>query len=882
MIMKKSSVPLLAMLASLPAFSEEPAQATATDESASIINSAEEEVVAVGYMFKGEQAAREEQRNAKSIMNIISADGIGKLPDRNAAEAVQRIPGVSIERDQGEGRFVAVRGLPSQWNSTSINGNRLPTAEEETTSRATAFDFFPTEMIKSVRVSKAITPDMEGDSIGGNVDFETKTAPQERVLDITLGTNYNDRAEESGYNANILFGDRTEDGKFGYLLNATTWVRDWATDNYEPRRTDFTNSAGEKVSGIKRLELRDYTGTRTTEGLNGAMEYNFDNGDRIYASSLYGTLEDEEIHYKHRYRFDKDRVEVQHIYNTLITEMKGYELGGEHFLNNAASKLEWSLATYENEFRYGNTPNADDKSYFVMRFDQDNVGFTGLEMNQAGSKGYAVNEIDGGSDPKDAVSNHLPNGFSMDPTQMAIDSVELYKISIKEKDKIIAQLDFTHMLNDSTDIKFGGKFREKERVARFSDEFYTWDTTNHGAAPTLADLGNIYGLTDQPGRDDFLPEIDVDYDKDFSQVLDVKDTVDFWNKNKDKFELSPDSYTVENGAALGRNFDVNETQLAVYGMATISVSDETSVIAGVRLEQTDTEVDGWEFDETANQTVRKKGSNDYLSVLPAVHVNHALNDDANVRFALTRTFSRPDFGALAPGKTVVSHDEEIYEGNPNLDPTYSTNVDFMYDMYFGDVGVFSAGVFYKDISDVIYQEIGTITYGGLTDADYIKYTSADSAHLYGAEFAVSSRLDFLSNALYHFGVSANATFMDSEMEIMTKDGKRDVSIPRQADSLYNLAAFYDNSVWAAKIAMNFKGSYIEEHGSDKQHDRYYGDYTSVDFTSSYKPLDELMVYLEVNNLGNSELNYYQGDEDRPVQVEYYGMRTTLGLKYSFY
>lgn len=125
-------------------------------------DTAEMEVVqVVGSIIWGEMAAANSQKNASHIKNIISADGIGKLPDRNAAEAVQRIPGVSIERDQGEGRFVAVRGLPSQWSSASINGNRLPTAEEETTSRATAFDFFPSELIEVVEVSKALTPDME-------------------------------------------------------------------------------------------------------------------------------------------------------------------------------------------------------------------------------------------------------------------------------------------------------------------------------------------------------------------------------------------------------------------------------------------------------------------------------------------------------------------------------------------------------------------------------------------------------------------------------------------------------------------------------------------------------------------------------------------------
>ena len=109
------------------------------------------------------------------------------------------MPGVSIERDQGEGRFVAVRGLPSQWNSTSMNGDRLPTAEEETTSRAVAFDFFPTDMIELVEVSKAITPDMEGDAIGGNINFITRRAPDERVFSVNVGVGDSELAEDGSY-----------------------------------------------------------------------------------------------------------------------------------------------------------------------------------------------------------------------------------------------------------------------------------------------------------------------------------------------------------------------------------------------------------------------------------------------------------------------------------------------------------------------------------------------------------------------------------------------------------------------------------------------------------------------------------------------------------
>lgn len=819
-----------------------------------------EEVVAVGHIFQGEMNALNTQKNANRILNAISADGMGKLPDRNAAEAVQRIPGVSIERDQGEGRFVAVRGLPAQWSSASLNGDRIPTAEEETTSRATAFDFFPTEMIESVEVSKAVTPDMEGDAIGGNVNFITRRAPQEATLDVTVGTNYNDKAGGSGYNLNILAGDRSDDGKLGYIINASQYVREWATDNFEPRRDG---------DGIYRLELRDYTGERDTRGLNGAVEYRFDNGDTVYARTLYGTLIDEETHYKHRYRFDKDRIELQHIHNILTTELSGHQLGGEHWIGEDGM-LEWKVSTYDNHFFYGDVPNSKDKSYFVARFDQKNVGFTGLADDD-----LSYNPIDGGNSPANKPSTHLPSGFAMNPAQMSLNTIELYKVDVREKDKAVAQLDFTKDLNHDLQLKFGAKYRNKERTARFSDEFYVWDTANYGAAPTLAD----FNLINQPGRNDFLEEINGNYAADFSQVARMSDLESFWNANRDKFILSEgDSALVSNGGALGRNFDVNESQMAGYGMATYNINDDTTVVGGLRVEQTNTQVEGQVYLADSNSLQNRKAEKKYTSVLPSLHLTIRPDDESNVRLALSRTFARPDFGDLTPGGSYMEADQTLTTGNPDLNPTYSLNLDALYERYFDSVGIVSAGVFYKDITDPIFRSSQQGSYNG-NPVTMKTAANGDKAWLAGAEFAVSRRLDFIADSLHNFGVQANYTRMRS---VMTLPDDRKADIPRQADSLYNAALFYDDSTFAVRVAVNHKGAYIQEHGDSRDEDSYYGDYTSVDLSASYQATSDLMVYADVNNITNEPMKYYLGSENRPLQVEYYGYRASLGVKYSFF
>lgn len=847
-----------------------------------------EEVVAIGHMRSGMMRALNIQKESNNIMSVISADGIGKLPDRNAAEAVQRVAGVSIERDQGEGRFVAVRGLPSQWNSASINGDRLPTAEEETTSRAVAFDFFPTDMIEMVEVSKALTPDMEGDAIGGNVNFITRRAPDEQVLSVNVAAGTAEKAEGNSHSINLLYGDRSEDGKFGFLINGTVWERDWATDNYEPRR-EIRNVAGEgqpanNVAGVHRLELRDYTGTRTTHGLNASAEYLLDDG-LVYAKAMYGSLQDEETHYKHRVRYNKGRVELQHIYDELITEMTGFQIGGEHDLSIDTS-IDWSLATYNNEFYYGDIPNAEDKAYYVVKFKQsvefdEQIGdLNGADLGN--DKKLVYNEIDGGTDPALAIGMHLPDDWVMDPTKAVLADVELYGIDIQEKDNIVAQFDLTHTLSDELELKAGFKYRDKERSARFHDKFYEWNEDEYGATPTLAKVADEIGveLVDQPGRKDYLDNFAVDYQKHFSKVIPVNALKGWYDNNKHKLSLlEGDSEILENGGGLNRNFDLTESHTSIYGMATYTPSDKYKVVGGLRVTQTKTDVNGYIYLSDEDKVEQEKGGKDYTAILPSLHLTYSPSELTNYRLALTRSFARPDFGNLSPGATYLEIENRLTSGNPELNPTYSNNLDLMAEHFFSDGGVISAGYFYKQISDPIFND----SYQGSYRNQSVTVKSplnGEDAWLHGIEFAIDSDLAFIGDWAHDFGVAFNFTVMDSEMSIPDRADK--VAISRQADELYNAAIYYDNGSFASRIAVNHKGAFIEEHGDSADLDTYYGEYTSVDATASYYINDDAMVYVELNNLTDEPLQYYTGNEQRPNQIEYYGVRGQIGIKYDFF
>lgn len=213
--------------------------------------------VVVTSVYKASQArAITMKKNSNTITEVLSADAIGKLPDRNAADAVQRMQGVSIERDMGEGRFVAVRGTPIQWTASTLNGNRMPSASGDNANRGVQMDIFPSELIQNVRLSKALTPDLDGDAIGGNVDFITKTSPNKETLAISMSSGYVNMSKSPTYNSSIVYGNKITN-KLKFISSAVIWERSTAIDQM---RNIFNYGLKDKTASysINQLQLRDY------------------------------------------------------------------------------------------------------------------------------------------------------------------------------------------------------------------------------------------------------------------------------------------------------------------------------------------------------------------------------------------------------------------------------------------------------------------------------------------------------------------------------------------------------------------------------------------------------------------------------------------------
>lgn len=839
-----------------------------------------DEIVITSSKRLSEAKAINMQKNSISLVNVVASDGIGKLPDRNAAETVQRIPGVSIERDQGEGRYVAVRGLPAEWNSTTMNGHRLPTAADEGASRATAFDFFPTEIIGYVEVFKALTPDIDGDALGGSVNFITKTAPADFTLNASLGMGYNQLSNKGVYSGSFTVGDRSKNGKLGYIVNLSQWNRNWATDNYEARRS------GDE--GVYRLELRDYTGERQTTGLNTGFEYKISDNSKLFARLNYGKLLDKELHYKRRIRFDKfnaatqtGRIELQNIVNDLNFDFYGGEVGGIHDLGKG--KMDWSLGHYRTEFYYGNIPDKANHSYLALMYTQDDVPFNGDLLEDRGNGMRAYWQADQGALNTGNVFNYLSDSnFVDDPKKMKFSNLQLYKVGVKERDNIVAAANYEWESASDFKWKVGAKFVDKERSATFADEFYGW--TGSQPTPVLADQQPY--LVGQPGASDYLKPLDATIGNSFGPVLSKAGMKDFYFNhffNGDLTLLKGDSEILEEGRGLGRNFKVREQHSSAFGMLTYQINDQLTFLGGLRATHTHTTIDGYNYQQeegqATGQLTKVRDTKSYLSLLPMLHLKYTLADNTNLRLAMTRTFTRPDFGYLAPGGTYLAADNQYVGGNPSVNPTYAYNFDLMGEHYFGDLDVISGGVFYKQITDPIFVNAEQGTYNGISGVEMAQPRNGDNAWLLGAEISGNKKFDFLPGFFSGFGIQANYTFTQSEMKIPSRAGV--TSLPRQAKHLFNAQLYYEKGGLNVRAAYNFKGKYITEHGASglSRDDVYYGDYASLDANITYKINKNFTIFLEANNLLNSKLAYYYGDSSRPLQVEYYGVKGMLGLKW---
>ena len=807
---------------------------TVADFSIAPANRDIENIIVVGQAA-GINRALNRQRSADNIITAVSADAIGQFPDTNVSEALQRLPGLSIERDQGEGRYVRVRGMGPDFNAVTINGVNVPSPDSDR--RAVALDVIPSDLLENLIVTKSLTPDMDANSIGGSIEVQSLSAFDREGLfyAVTAEGSYNENTEETSPKFSLSASDKFSLGdgtdNLGIAGGISSFKREFGSDNVETGGAwDFSDDQAR----LEEFQQRDYLLTRERSGATLNIDYRPSDDTQLYWRNLYSEYTDSEQRLANGIEFEdallpgettageverelKDRTETQKIFSS--------SLGGSTRLDS------WTIdyrAAYSKSGE--NEPLHIGGATFVAEFDE--LGF---------------------SDTKQPALL-APADFYL-PESYELDEIEQAKTDTNDINKSF-NLDFTRDLilgSNPAQIKFGTKFNTRDK----DSDTEIWVLEDFDA--TLADFTGV----------------DVDYSLDaFGPSISSAAISDFIAGTA----LTDDNRDLEESNV--GDFSVREDTSAAYVMGRVDI-DQWRLLTGVRYESVDFSAKGYRLDGDDLSTTDFDNKQDFW--LPALHIRYSIDDDTQIRAAWTNSVVRPNFSQVAPG--FVIDDDEAEFGNPDLQPLESSNFDLGIEHYTGVAGVLSAFVFYKDIDNFIYQTDLAGTAGYTDYAEAVTYVNGDAAELYGIELSASKQFDKLPAPWNGLLVGANATYVDSNSTITNYDEDsgeyiaRDLPLPSQSDTSANFTLGYESEKLSMRLSANYKSKYLLEvtEPLDADYDTYVDAQTQLDFSISYYVTDSVKIYIDALNLTDEPYYTYVKDSNYNSQYETYGQTFKLGV-----
>lgn len=814
-----------------------------------------QEVQVVG-VFGQERKALSMQKNAMGVMNVVSADQVGKFPDSNIGDALKRINGINVQYDQGEARFGQIRGTSADLTSVTVNGNRLPSAEGDT--RNVQLDLIPADMVQTIEVSKVVTSDMDGDAIGGAINLVTKNTPYRRVLSITGGTGYTWISGKMQWNLGVTWGDRFFNDKLGIMLAASYQYAPGGSDN-----TEFeyeVNDDGDVE--LTKAEVRQYYVTRQRQSYSAAFDYKFNENHSISFKGIYNRRHDWENRYRVQYKKLTSKASKQ----SVVVETKGgaddtkdarlelqqtmdFTLDGEHLFG--ALKMDWA-ASYSRA-----TEERPNERYAALVYEGEDYGST--FVNQGTKQPYSTQ----------ALPSITDAGWALDElTNEDEDIVENeYKVRLNFE-LPLSKGDYGNKL------KFGGKFTSKDKS--YKKTFYDYDTD------ILSSWSD--NLTTQI-RDGFMPGDQYPLNTPFVSKS-YLGSIDF-----SKYE-GEENYSEEAG-----NYEATENIWAGYLRFDQKLGRNLDLTVGLRVEHTTLKTSGYNYnvDEDENESLTPTGEykNNYTNLLPSVLLRYKLGDDGNIRASYTRTLSRPKYSALVANKTINIADEEAEIGDPNTKPSTSDNLDLSIDYYFKSIGLVSAGLFYKNVKNVNVEAVGYMTGDELglgsayadTKFEVTQNINAYDARIWGIELALQRDFGFIHPSLKCLGFYGNYTYTHSSTRnynalLGVEDGD-DVKMAGSPEHTGNVSLYFDKWGVNVRLSYNTASSFVDEMNlGSRELDRYYDSVNYLDLNASYTwgKKFKTTVYAEATNLLNQPLRYYVGTSKRTAQVEYYGVKITAGVK----
>ena len=819
-------------------------------------------------------SALSRKRASDVVSDVLTRDAIGQFPDQNVAESLRRLPGINVLNDQGEGRFVAVRGLDPNLNATSINGVRIPAPEGDI--RAVALDVVSSEIIESIEVKKSLTPDMDADTIGASIQIQTTSAfdRKEDLYVVKLGGSYNELRDTLTPDLSADFATRLTDN-FGVTGGISFYNRQFQTDNIEA--DDWQDEDGQLYA--EEVQYRDYLVERERVSATLGFDAKVSDSTELYLKGVWSQFDDQEFRRRLIFglgdanvggtstnpvfddsrdptdpddetvieveRDAKDRFERQQI-RTLV-------FGGETDLGDldATYSVSWAKSSEREE-------GSVDPTVFKGEFEDSGLG-VGFDFSDLRRPGFSI-------------TGNSADFF--DPSFYELDEVELTALSDAEDEEFAGQYDVGYDIFTDSGIfrvQLGSKIRLREKSFNGTIEFYERDdytladVLGDGPSNTLADLAPLPGLTEP---------------------------TDFFFDNFASFELNEVDSAVDSA---NEDYSVEEDIYATYLLGRWE-TDNLLIIGGVRYERTENVLSGFTtaVDEDENVTVSPvEFQRTYSHWLPSLNVRFAPQDNLVMRLAGYRSLVRPNLEQLAP-RFELDEDDEAVIGNPSLNPFTAWNLDASVEYYMSNNGALTAAVFYKDIDDYIV-EVAIDGEGRLQGIDFEAaetFINGESASVFGVELGLYQKLDFLPGFLDGLLVQGNYTYTDATGSVV--DGEisavgetptfRDISLPATSEHTFNAVLGYEKGPVNLRLAGTYRDGFLDEINADgAEFDRHVDSLFQLDFTGRYQATDNVQVFFEWININNAEFFAFNnlGGRQNILQYEEYNWTMKGGVRLTF-
>jgi TonB-dependent receptor len=845
------------------------------------------EVVEVVADALGEAQAINEQRTSDNILDVMPEGVIQSLPNENIADVVGRMPGVSLERDEGEGKYVQIRGTEPRLNNTTVDGVELPAPEDNV--RQFKLDTIPSDIVEAVEVNKTLAANQDADAIGGTVNLVTKKAGDLPTLKLEsiggftpiVNTRY------IGLVTGTVGQRFGASKRFGALFSGSYDYNGRGIDDIEPTPNDTA------VPSYNSMDIREYRYQRKRYGFGGSLDYKL----KDPASGIY-------LHY-----FDSDFKDYGNkwVYSLndagnpkFSTSQRAPDygaasiaIGGKHVF--ASSWLSWELsAARSRELAAAGNPGATFKTvpgsaadnltscvntpgpnFHLPQWDPSCFGAPTYDPTQ-----YYLNEYDGTTGTTSQVN--LQGAFSMAKNY--------------------------HLGSHFSTFEFGFKARNAHKGQDAYSPVYDEPGANcfnaqGNAVPQCSMVSYLSGFTNPHYYFNAYPLGPVTSYSTIANSLNSLVSQGFNTLDAPATAFGSDA----------SNFDLTERVSAAYAMNTIEFG-RFRLQTGLRVEATQLNILGFYIpnDGVTIYATPQPASQWYWDPLPSVQLRYRITEDSDLRAVYARAISRPNPYDMVPYVTQdpTTAPTTISVGNPNLKPEHANQYDLLYEHYLKPYGEFQAGFFYKQLSQPIYY-LADPDYQGTQypsyQGDILDYIeNGVNAKLYGVEVAYIQHLGFLPGAWSGFGITANYSRTGSSAGTLPLRTDNP-ALQRQTPTMFNLSPTYDRGRFSARLGATYNSASIYQYQWEQcttavaaagaagtgpgcedpaylgpkgpLGDNYLYAHLQVDAQASFRLQRTLTVLWQGLNLTDQVFGFYNGSPWYVTQREYYRPTYSFGLRW---